>query len=144
MSDTSIEQLKQAIDGANLEIYRVEGDVILMAERVRMHLMESGVTVHTRTPPVITVRVRAQRSDFPTASDEALYQKVRDAIEAEAQQHGFEESGVEAREIRNPTNADDLLDVWYEVSYAKASSVSALVDDLRWALGRPRAVGAQG
>lgn len=140
VSESSTDRLKQAITDAGLEVYRVEGDDILLAERVRMHLMESGVVVRTAPQLCIMVRVRAQRSDFPAASEDALYDTVRGAMDAAASANGFAETATEARQILHPSDDSQVLDVWYEVTYGRELPEAELIDAARWAIAQPRCI----
>src|SRR6185295_16832494 len=61
----TLDRLKQAMVDAGLEIYRANGSEIRIAERVRVHLMDSAVAITIRDQPLINLTVRSQRSDFP-------------------------------------------------------------------------------
>ncbi len=141
MSTPSLDELKQAILEAGLEIYRSSATEIRVAERVRMHLMDSGITVAAAEPPCVRMTVRSQRSDFPSADPEELFEKVRRALRQSAEARGFRETGAVTREITDPVDASQVLDVWHEVTFAKeARTLDALIDDVRWALQLPKCV----
>jgi hypothetical protein len=118
-----------------VEVYRVVGAEVAIAERVRFHIMDSGVRVHSDDPPRVIFRARSQRSDYPHMSADELIGLVRAAVGEPATAQGFTELATASREIRDPTSQEQVLDVWHEVTYAKtAASVSGMIDDVRWAL----------
>jgi hypothetical protein len=141
VSALTIERLKQAVLEAGLEIYRISGSEIRVAERVRMHLMDSGVTVCERSQPLVSLTVRSQRSDFPTMPAEELFLKVRDSLLESAHARGFREVSAIARDITDPVDHSHVLDVWHELTYTKeVSDLDALIEDVRWALHVPKCV----
>ncbi len=141
MDALTLDRLKQAMIEAGLEIYRVNGSEIRVAERVRMHLMDSGVCVTAHSNAQITLTVRSQRSDFPTAPAEELFEKVRDTIGKAIEARGFREVRAETRDITDPVDESHVLDVWHELTFAKeAPSLDVAIDDLRWALNVPKCV----
>lgn len=137
----NLDRLKQAVLDASLEIYRVSGSEIRIAERVRMHLMDSGVAVILQSTALVTLTVRSQRSDFPTARAEQLFERVREAIGQRAATRGFRELRAETRNITDPVDDSHVLDVWHELTFAKdGQSIDGIIDDVRWALGVPKCV----
>jgi hypothetical protein len=137
----TLDRLKQALFDAGLEIYRATASEIRIAERVRMHLMDSGVAVSLRSGPQVTMTVRSQRSDFPGAPAELLFDKVRSAVGKAAEERGFRELSAVTRDITDPVDESHVLDVWHELTLGKDSSdVASLVDDVRWALRIPKCV----
>jgi len=137
----TLDGLKQAVVDAGLEIYRVNGTEIRIAQRVRVHLMDSAVALALRETPQVHVTVRIQRSDFPNAPAEVLFAKVREAVLQDAQARGFTELCAAARDITDPVDANHLLDVWHELTFAKPIvGLSAMIDDVRWALSVPKCV----
>jgi hypothetical protein len=139
--ETTTEGVRKALVDAGIEIYRSEAEEILVAERIRLHLMDSGVRIRVGAGSRVTVTVRSQRSDFPTASSGELFSKVRAAMEDPIVARGFEEVREHVREITDPVDASRVLDVWYELTFEKAvPGVDALVDEVRWALAIPKCV----
>ena len=135
------ESVQRALAAAGIEIYRARGGEILIAERVRVHLMDSGVRVVVGATPSVRVIVRSQRSDFPTASSTDLFSKVRDAMAPLVATRGFVEILADARQITDPVDANHVLDVWHELTYEKAAPhVDAIVEEVRWALGLAKCV----
>ena len=140
MVELTIDRLKQALLDAGLEIYRVTKSEIRVAERVRMHLMDSGVAVSI-TPSRVELTVRGQRSDFPNLAADELFHRVRASLGAIVERHGFRELSAVARDITDPVDASLVLDVWHELTYGKdVASLEALVEDVRWALAAAKCV----
>ncbi len=142
VSDLTLDSLKQALGDAGFEIYRIDGDDIRVAERVRMHLMESGVVVCCDDTPHVALTVRGQRSDFPSINESELFDRVRDTFAPQMSERGFEERSASTREINNPADDSQLLDVWFEITFVRAASdASSVVDDVRWALSVSKCIG---
>ena len=141
MSSLTLDEVKRAMVGAGLEIYRISGHEVRIAERVRMHLMDSGVTVSLAHAPRVSVTVRGQRSDFPTGRAEELYELVRRAMKATAEDRGFREIDATSRDITDPVDSSSVLDVWHELTFAKdVDQLETLIADVKWALGLPKCV----
>ena len=135
------ESVQRALAAAGIEIYRAKGGEILIAERIRVHLMDSGVRVLVRTAPSVRVTVRSQRSDFPTASSGDMFSKVRDAMAPLVAARGFVEVLADARQITDPVDASHVLDVWHELTYEKAvPHLDAVVEEVRWALSLAKCI----
>jgi hypothetical protein len=136
-----MDRLKQAVLDAGLEIYGSSAGEIRIAERVRMHLMDSGVTVTLHSNPRVTLTVRSQRSDFPTEPESELFDKVRGSIGQTILQRGFREVRAQTRDITDPIDESHVLDVWHELTFAKeAETLEVVIDDLVWALKVPKCV----
>jgi len=128
--------LKQALVDAGVEIYRAREAEIQVAERVRFHIMDSGVRV-LLPPPSLTVAftARSQRSDFPKMTPEDLFEKVRRSVGGAASERGYEEASAKTIDVTDPVDAQKVLDVWHEVTYAKpVEDTTQIVDEVRWAL----------
>jgi hypothetical protein len=137
----TLDRLKQAVLDAGFEIYRIQGDEIRVAERVRMHLMDSAVCVTLHSNARISLTVRSQRSDFPMTPAQELFERVRNTIGKTMEARGFHEVRAETRDITDPVDASHLLDVWHELTFAKdAPSLTGMLDDLRWALSVPKCI----
>jgi hypothetical protein len=137
----TLEALSEAVVKAGLEIYRADPSEIRIAERVRMHLMDSGVAIALAPAPRVLVTVRVQRSDFPMASERELFETVRTALRDSTQARGYDEANAAARDIVNPGDASDVLDVWHELTYQKAiGDLAMLISELQWALTVPKCV----
>ena len=137
----TLEALSEAVVKAGLEIYRADAAEIRIAERVRMHLMDSGVAIALAPLPRVLVTVRAQRSDFPMASESELFDTVRGALRDATQARGYDEANAAARDIVNPGDATDVLDVWHELTYQKSiADLAMLISEVQWALTVPKCI----
>ena len=134
MTQITPQGIKKAIIDAGFEIYRASGAKIRLAERVRLHLMDSGITVDVTESAAVSFTVRSQRSDFPMASAENLFAKVRESMKESVAARGFVEIDAVTREVKDPVDDNNVLDVWHELTYSKtAPDVQMLIDDVRWA-----------
>lgn len=137
----TLDSVRARLLESGLEVFRAQGQTVHLAERVRSHLMDAGVSVRVADALAAEVTVRAQSSDFPVDPADALFARVRTAMAELARSRGFEETSARAREIRDPVDDTRLLDVWYELTFTKqASELDGLVDDLRWALRLPKCI----
>ena len=141
MSTPDLQTVKTALVAAGLEIYRTHASEIQVAERVRLHLMDSGVRVIVGDPISVCFTARSQKSDFPGVAAKDLFEKVREAIGKDASAHGFAESRAHTIEVKDPVDASKVLDVWHEVTYVKTTDEAGLVDEVRWALEVEKYVG---
>ncbi len=131
--DTST--IRDALEEAGLEIYRAQPDEIAIAERVRLHIMDSGVRVVLGGRPSVRFTVRCQRSDFPNASPDDLLDRVRSIVGEAALARGFAEFGTRVHPVTDPVDDSRVLDVWHEVVYDKSvEGLPELVEEVRWAL----------
>lgn len=153
---TDVKQLKADLSSAGIEIYRTKKTEIHIAERVRLHIMDSGVRLQLvdtgagedspgSSPAGELLRVvftaRSQRSDFPDIADDVLLEKVRSTVGTTATARGFAELSAATVDVLDPMDDAHVLDVWHEVTYQKdASNTNAALDEIRWALGVERYV----
>jgi hypothetical protein len=137
----TLESVKQAIVDAGLEVYRSDAGGITLASRVRLHLMDSGVRIDMENAPSVAFTVRSQRSDAPSASPADLFARVRESMSGTANERGFVEVEERVREVTDPVDDTNILDVWHELTFAKqAATLDELIDDVRWALALPKCV----
>ena len=135
VSKPDIEPVKQALLGARVEIYRSTDEEIQIAERVRFHIMDSGVRVQLTGKPRVLFTARSQRSDFPNADPTDLFSRVRSHVGHQATKRGYFESGARSVDVNDPVDETRILDVWHEVTYAKdATSIDEVVEEVQWAL----------
>lgn len=128
-------ELKKQLTAAGLEIFRVQGNRIHLADRVRENLiMDGGVAAVAGDPLVVRFVVRAQSSQFPGESADQLFGRARDAASASAPR-GYREVGTSIVHINDPGGGPQTLDTWYEVAYEKPVEPGELVDELKYALG---------
>jgi hypothetical protein len=135
VSHPDLRQVKQALLDAGIEVYRVVGDELQIAERVRLHIMDSGVRVHVANPVEVTFTARSQRSDFPSASADELFERVRASVGALAESRGYLEVKADTVTVKDPMDDTKVLDTWHEVAFRKAADgLDDLVDQVRWAI----------
>ncbi len=119
MSALPIKELRRTLVDAGLEVFRVKDDEVHLAERQNLHLMEAGVRIRASEPIRVTVTARAQRSDAPGLSPDALFELVRDGVRP-LTALGFEEIAVQSRELYSVSDNNQVLDVWYEVTLGQS------------------------
>jgi hypothetical protein len=135
VSVPSLEAARAVIVENGIEVFRVKGDTIQLAVRVRSHLMDAGVSVAFGARPRIEFTVRVQNSDFPGTAAEEMFSKVRNSTASQAQAHGFAEFDSRCRPVHDPIDDSRVLDVWYELTFAKDTlDLEQLMHDVRWAL----------
>ena len=136
MTKPDLQSVKQTLVDAGVEIYRSASEEIQVAERVRFHIMDSGVRVRLADSVTVAFTARSQRSDFPHADAADLFDKVREQVGSRAAPRGYREADATTVEVKDPVDSTKVLDVWHEVTYEKTTvEISALVDEVRWALG---------
>ncbi|GAB4206572.1 MAG: hypothetical protein OHK0013_23370 [Sandaracinaceae bacterium] len=134
-------QLKESLVHAGLEVYRSRPAEIHVAERVRSHIMDSGVRLVLGQVLEVRFAARTQRSDYPETPEQELFARVRTVVGRPAEARGFTEVTSGTVEVKDPVDPSRTLDVWHEVTYAKpVSDVGAAIDEIRWALGVDRYV----
>lgn len=127
--------LKDELIGAGVEVYRTRGDELQIAERVRLHIMDSGIRVRCEENTItILVTLRAQRSDHPSEPESALFERVRRECGTPFAQNGYQEAAARTTPVTDPLDASRTLDVWQEVVFEKTCDRRAFVEDVRWAL----------
>jgi len=131
---TSLE-LKKSLVSQGFEIYRTMGDRILLAERVRDNLlMDGNVAACTGDGLAVRFTTRAQHSEYPNDSDEALLGHARKRGNV-AISRGYVEVDCAIVPVYDPGDAARTLDTWYEVSFVRSvDSLEELVAELRFAL----------
>ena len=131
----TIQEIQQALAEAGVEIYRTDAEELQIAERVRLHIMDSGVRVVVNGELAVQFTARTQRSDAPSARAEDLFRRVREEVGQRAGSRGYEESSAEVVEVKDPVDDARVLDVWHEVTYRKAlGKADDAVAEVRWAL----------
>jgi hypothetical protein len=131
----SIQSIQQALASAGVEIYRTDDHELQIAERIRLHIMDSGVRVVVRDGLAVQFTARSQRSDAPSAQPEELFRRVREEIGCRAGDRGYTEASAEVVEVTDPVDDARVLDVWHEVTYRKnLDQPDEAVDEVRWAL----------
>jgi hypothetical protein len=128
-------ELKKQLIAAGLEIFRVQGNRIHLADRVRENLiMDGGVAAIVGEPLAVRFVVRAQSSHFPGESEDQLFGRARGAASASTPR-GYHEVETAVVPINDPGGGPQTLDTWYEVAYEKPVEANDLLTELRYALG---------
>jgi len=139
---TDVGSVKKALVDAGVEIYRTRNEEIQVAERVRLHIMDSGIRVAFSDGARVVFVARSQRSDFPNEQADDLFARVRTKVGSAAGERGYVEARAATTEVKDPIDPQKVLDVWHEVTYAKTvDGVDAIVDEVRWALGLDKYIG---
>lgn len=129
-------RIKEALVQAGAEVFRTRPSEVHVAERVRSHLMDSGIRL-VFADEVVHVRfsARTQHSDYPGEAAEALYARVDRFVGSAARARGYVELSRESVEVKDPANAARTLDVWHEISFEKASlALDEAVAEVLWLL----------
>jgi hypothetical protein len=138
------QQLKKALSGAGLQVFRVLGDEIVLAERVRENLiMDSGVRLRASDPLQVKIVFRAQRGHFPGEDDDHLFARARQ-LAAVAQGKGFAEVATAVSPVLDPSDRSRTLDTFFEVVVSKdADSLESALEGVTLALSFERNCEAQ-
>ena len=136
--------IQSLLEDSGIEIYQVhqhgQRHEIEVAERVRLHMMDSGVRVDVDDQLTLRFSARAQRSDAPSADAAQLFERVQAAVGVPVMARGFEERERRTVEIKDPVDESKVLDVWYEIVFAKTCDQDQLVEELRWVMDLERYV----
>jgi hypothetical protein len=137
-----LKRVKDELVKAGVEIYRtIPPEEIQIAERVRLHIMDSGIRVRLGGELIVAFTARAQRSDFPSVAADQLFAKVRTSLGDGALERGYAEEGSQTIEVRDPMDDKRVLDTWHEVTYVKTlETFDATLDEVRWALSLEKCV----
>jgi hypothetical protein len=130
--------LKKALVAEGFEIYRSSPNQVTLADRVRDNLlMDSGVAVMQGENLAVRVVLRAQASNFPGESPDALFGRAR-GLSGELTGRGYHEVTADNVPVQDPSDRTRTLDTWYEVSYVVSVKEEELYAELRFALGLPK------
>jgi hypothetical protein len=129
--------IKRALREAGFEVYRTDGAVVHIAERVRENLiMDSGVRLDNALG--IGFYARAERHDFPGDRDEVLYERAR-SMGASAENRGFTVQRMFTTVMTDPGDASRTLDVWFQVHFEKrADTLEKAIEEVRFAFALPK------
>lgn len=117
LSSASI--VKRALRDAGFEVYRTDGDVVHVAERVRENLiMDSGIRIDAGALSV-SFYARAEESRFPGETEDALYERAA-ALGTAALERGYSERRRFITHMTDPGDRERMLDRWYQVQLEKA------------------------
>jgi hypothetical protein len=144
LAPTTPLQLKKALQASGLEVFRTLAEEVVLAERVRENLiLDSGVRLGPLADGKLRVRLvlRAQRTDFPSEEEAALFDRVR-TLAAPAMAKGFAELSTAVNEVKDPVNPSRTLDTFYEVTLGHdVTTIEEALPLLKWALTLEKAVG---
>lgn len=114
--------LKKALIAQGFEVFRTLKDEVVLAERVRENLiLDSGIRIRpTENDQEFEVRLvlRAEKSDFPSEGDDALFERVR-TLAAPAMELGYAEISAQVTPMKDPSEPDKTLDTFYELFLTK-------------------------
>jgi len=127
--------LKKQLTTAGLEVFRVDGSRVCLADRVRENLiMDSGVSAMVSDRLVVRFIVRAQASNFPGQTADELFVRAR-RLGTASLGRGYREVETAVVPIKDPGGGPGTLDTWYEVAFELEVQAESLVDELKYALG---------
>ncbi|MDQ3034132.1 MAG: hypothetical protein M3Y87_17105 [Myxococcota bacterium] len=137
-----VKKVKEQLVAAGIEVYRTRPAEIHVAERVRLHIMDSGVRVQLGEELRVSFTARSQRSDFPDeASETELFARIRSTIGPGAVERGYVETWSGTTPVTDPVDAEKILDVYHEVTWTKpADGADSAIAEVQWALGLERYV----
>lgn len=142
MTTLDIHKIRSLVEEAGLEVYQAHADEIEIAERIRLHIMDSGVRIKLADGLVIRFSARCQRSDFPGDSPDALFERVHQAVGIPVRTRGYAEAERRVIEVKDPSDDERMLDVWHEIVFEMPCEEQALIEELRWVLELEKYVGA--
>lgn len=137
-----IQKVTSLVEEAGLEVYQAHATEIEIAERIRLHIMDSGVRVKVADGLIIRFSARCQRSDFPGESPDALFERVHQAVGIPVQTRGYSEAERRVIEVKDPSDDGRMLDVWHEIVFEMPCDEPKLVEELQWVLELEKYVGA--
>ena len=134
--------LKKDLVAAGLEIYSTRATELAIAERVRMHLMDAGVSVLVRDGLLVVRFVgRAQKSDDPDREEGDAFELVRARIGVLAAARRYGEANAQVISVSDPHESSRVLDTWYEIAFeCECGSKDDCIAEVRWALSIERYV----
>ncbi len=131
-------EIKKSLVQAGFLVYMTRGDVVHLAEHVRENLlMDAGIYARASEFAAGFI-VKAQKNDFAKESEQDLWERLR-RLAQPALSQGFREVKTNVRDVRDPGNAEHILDRVYEIFFEKtADSQESLIEELRFAFSLTR------
>jgi hypothetical protein len=125
-------EIKRVLREAGFEIYRTQGNVVHIADRVRENLiMDSGVRIDSDTL-CVSFYARCEKNSFPGDGEDALYARAA-ALGQAALDRGYSEKRRFVTEMTAPGEPSRLLDHWYQVQFeVVADDIDGAVDHVRF------------
>src|ERR1700733_794510 len=129
------QQLKKALVAGGFEVFRTQGDDVVLADRVRENLiMDSGVRLRSGDAMQVKIVLRAQRADFPGEEENELFARVR-SFATQVIAGGVAEIAATATRVTDPADSERVLDTFYEVTFAKdVGDFDAALPELKFAM----------
>ena len=130
-------RIKESLVQAGIEVFRTRPDEIHIAERVRSHIMDSGVRLHFASEGAFEVRftARTEASVYPNVASRDLFQRVREVVGDVATAQGFAEVSAASVDVKDPSDQARTLDVWHEIAYTKhTADLDDAVRLVQWVL----------
>ena len=131
----SLAGVRKELTAAGFEVFRVRGDLIILAERPRENLiMDSCVALRLSDPLEIRVTFRVRKVDYPHWGEDQLFERARQLAAATASE-GFEEVDTAITVVPDPGHGERTIDTLFDVVCAtRTPSVSAALEMIRRAM----------
>ena len=136
----NVDELKQLLSESGFEVYSADSCKVHLAERVRMHLMDAGVTVFAGTPTQVSFVVRSELSAAEELGPAEHHARIREAVAEDHAALGFVEVEASQRGIEDPGDPSRVLDTWYEIRFRGEVEPAELAERLRYCLARVKCV----
>jgi sugar phosphate isomerase/epimerase len=142
MHSADAKELRKRLAAAGFEIFRVLGNRVHLADRVRDNLILDAAVAAIANPLGVRIVVRAPKSAFGDAGAGELFDRAR-SMAKDAVSRGYLETETAVVPVPDPGGSGATLETWYEVAFEKpVGGEQALFDELRFALGLEKAAGA--
>ena len=140
----SLRQIAGALTASGVEIFAEGERELQIAERVRMHLMDSGVRVRLHGACAeIVFTATASRNEHPTMEPSDLLERLRDQVGTAAEARGYRELRPTEIEALDPLDSSRVLDVFHGLEYVLlVSDAAQLGEEVRWAVELEKALTA--
>jgi hypothetical protein len=141
--DPRAKDLKKRLAASGFEIFRVVGNRIHLADRVRDNLIMDARVAVVADPLSVRLVTLAPRSAFQDAPEEALFSHAR-LKAAGAVARGYREVETLVVPVADPGGGGTTLETWYEVAFEKqVANEQELTQELEYALRVPKVAGTE-